>query len=488
MRVPAPPLVPPAETLRRVHFVGIGGAALSGLARIMTARGVDVSGSDVQNSVALDALRALGVRCEVGHDAAHVGSPDVVVVSTAIRDDNPEVQAARTRGIPLWPRSAAVQSVLLGRTAVVVSGTHGKTTTTSLLVTALMECGADPSYAIGSTLTASGLNAAEGAGPLFVVEGDESDGAILSYTPAGAIVTNIDADHLDVYGSAPAYAEVFDAFLDRIVPGGWLVCGVDDAGGARLASLAASRSIRVVRVGFQEDADLQARRLDLRADLSRFEVVADVDAVLGNVSLRVPGRVYVLDALAALAAGLQLGFRFSDLARGLAAFRGSGRRMELKGSVGGVTVYDSYAHHPTEIAGDLQAARLLAGSGRLIVCFQPHLYSRTRVFGAAMGKQLGAADDVVVMDVYAARENPEPGVNGALVAAAVPLSRRHVGFEPDKSRVAAWVLERAAPGDLVLTLGAGDVTEVGPHVLAMLEARSQEGAAGDSTDEDRASY
>jgi UDP-N-acetylmuramate--alanine ligase len=465
--------------------VGIGGAALSGLARIMVARGVQVSGSDAADSATLDALRAIGVRCEVGHDAARLGSPDVVVVSTAIRADNPEVQAARARGIALWPRSAAVQSVLLDRTAVVVTGTHGKTTTTSMLVTALLECGADPSYAIGSTLTSSGINAAEGSGSLFVVEGDESDGAILTYTPAGAVVTNVDADHLDVYGSPGAYAHVFDAFLGQIEPGGFLVCGVDDAGGARLASLAAQQSLRLVRVGLLRDVDLRAQRLDMRADLSRFEVTAGSE-VLGSVTLKVPGRVYVVDALAALAAGLQLGFPFGGLARGLAAFQGSRRRMEFKGTAGGVSVYDSYAHHPTEIAGDLQAARLLARSGRLIVCFQPHLYSRTAAFGPAMGQELGAADEVVVMDVYAAREDPQPGVSGASVAAAVPLPGERVRFEPDRSAVAARVLERAEPGDVVLTLGAGDVTEVGPQVLAMLASRSQEGVAGDTTDEDRA--
>jgi UDP-N-acetylmuramate--alanine ligase len=475
MRVPLPAVIPPAESLRRVHFVGIGGAALSGLARIFAARGVSVSGSDSSDSAMLDTLRALGVQCFVGHDAGNVGDAELVVVSTAIRADNPEFETARMRDIAVWPRSAAVQSVLLGRTAVVVTGTHGKTTTTSMLATALLQCGADPSYAIGSSLTSSGQNAAEGTGRLFVVEGDESDGAILAYTPAGAIVTNVEADHLDVYGSPKAYAEVFEEFLDRIQADGFLICCVDDPGAARLAALAAGKGIRVVRVGGREGADLRLSALQLHADSSRFDVAAGA-AVVGSVSLRVPGEIYALDALAALAAGLELGFPFADLADGLTAFEGSGRRMERKGEAAGVTVYDSYAHHPTEIAGDLAAARLLARGGRLVVCFQPHLYSRTRVFGREMGQQLGAADDVIVLDVYAAREERDPDVTGALVASSVPLPPDRVVFEPDWSLAAEQVVRRALPGDLVLTLGAGDVTEIGPQVLCLLSRAEREGA------------
>jgi UDP-N-acetylmuramate--alanine ligase len=475
VRVPLPEVIPPAESLRRVHFVGIGGAALSGLARIFAARGVSVSGSDSCDSVLLDALRDLGVRCFVGHDAGNVGDAEVVVVSTAIRADNPEAVTARERGIAVWPRSAAVQSVLLGRTAIVVTGTHGKTTTTSMLVTALLRCGADPSYAIGSTLTSSGQNAAEGTGRLFVVEGDESDGAVLAYTPAGAIVTNIDADHLDVYRSSEAYADVFEAFLDRIETDGFLICCVDDPGAARLAARADGRAIRVVRVGRREGADLRMRELQLHADSSRFDVTAGAVA-LGSVSLRVPGEIYAVDALAALAAGLELGFRFADLADGLAAFEGSARRMERKGEAAGVTVYDSYAHHPAEIAGDVAVARLLARDGRLVVCFQPHLYSRTRVFGEEMGRELGAADDVIVLDVYAAREERDPDVTGALVASSVPLPPDRVVFEPDSSQAAEQIVRRTGPGDLVLTLGAGDVTEIGPQVLSLLSRAEQEGA------------
>ena len=477
MRVPVPDVIWPCEELGRVHFVGVGGAALSGLARIMVGRGVNVTGSDAKDSVLLDGLRDLGVICWVGHRATHVDDADTVVVSTAIREDNPEVVRALDRGLRVWPRSAAVQSVLLGRTAVVVTGTHGKTTTTSMLATALLSCGADPSYAIGSTLTASGLNAAAGTGDLFVAEGDESDGAILTYTPLGAIVTNVDSDHLDHFGTVEAYAAVFDEFVTRIRPGGFLVCCVDDPGAARLADLAERHEVAVTRVGRADGVDLRARALAFAGETSTYEVV-EGDRLLGTVSLQVPGVNYVVDSLGALAAGLRLGFGFDELAVGLASFRGSARRMEFKGAAGSVRVYDSYAHHPAEIAGDLQAARAVAGEERLLVCFQPHLYSRTQIFGTAMGEALSAADLVVVMDVYAAREAPEPGVSGQLVASAVQLGPDHVHYEPHWDAVPAMITRLIAESEMpttVITMGAGDVTDIGPQVLSLVRVDTDGG-------------
>jgi UDP-N-acetylmuramate--alanine ligase len=471
MRVPVPDELLPADRLGRVHFVGIGGAGLSGIARIMLARGIPVSGSDAKESRTLEALRALGARCYVGHAAEQVADADTLVVSTAVREDNPEVVEARERGLRLLPRSAALDSVMQGRTVVAVAGTHGKTTTTSLLTVALQHCGADPSFAIGGELNESGSNAHDGSGRVFVAEADESDGAFLVYSPFGALVTNVEADHLDNYGTEEAYHAAFSAFLDRIDPAGFLVACVDDDGAADLAEQAREKGLSVTGVGESPRADLRAEGLSFAGSLSTFTVV-DRGRRLGDVTLRIPGRHYVLDALAALAAGLRLGFPFADLRRGLEAFSGTRRRMELKGEVDGVRVYDSYAHHPNEIAGDLQAARSLAGEGRVVVAFQPHLVSRTKIFGPAMGEALGAADEVVVMDVYVAREDPEPGVDGGLVASHVPLDPEHVHFEPSWSRTPALLVERARAGDLVLTLGAGDVTLVGPEVLDLLAERS----------------
>ncbi len=467
MKLAVPDHVYPAEELGRVHFVGIGGAALSSIARVMADRGVTVTGSDMADSAMLDSLRSMGIQCWVGHDAEHVEDADTVVASTAVRDDNPEIVRARELGLRLWPRSAAVQSVMIGRRSVVVTGTHGKTTTTSMLATALLATGTDPSYSIGSTLNASGLNAAHGSGDIFVAEGDESDAAILTYTPLGAVVTNIDVDHLDHFGSVEAYTAVFEEFIERIQPGGFLVCCVDDPGAAALAQRAVQRDLSVVRAGLGEECDLQATSLRFSGGGSAFEVIHN-GVALGTVELQVPGHHYVIDAVAALAAGLQLGFDFDVLAQGLASFEGSGRRMEFKGEVGGVRVFDSYAHHPAEIAADLSAARTLT-DGRLLVCFQPHLFSRTKTFATQMGEALGRADEVVVMDVYASREDPDPTVSGQTVASAVPLPATAVVFVPVWSAAAPELASRARPGDVVITLGAGDVTSVGPLLLGLLK-------------------
>lgn len=473
MIVPVPEQLLPADQLGRVHFVGIGGAGLSGIARIMLARDVEVTGSDAVASPAVDGLGALGATCFVGHDASHVEGADTVVVSTAVREDNPEVIEARRRGLRLLPRSAALESVMQGKRLIAVAGTHGKTTTTSLLTVALRHCGADPSYAIGGDLLATGSNAHDGDGSLFVAEADESDGAFLVYSPEVAVVVNVEADHLDIYGTEANYRAAFSAFLDRILPGGVLVAGVDDPGAAAVAREAAVGGIEVVSVGLSPEARVRAEDVTLSGTTSHFTVVDD-GRLLGTVTLQIPGRHYVLDALLALATGLHLGYRFEDLRDGLETFTGTRRRMERKGEAGGVRVYDSYAHHPREIAGDIEAARAVAGGGRLVVAFQPHLFSRTQIFASGMGQALAGADEVVVLDVYPAREEPVPGVDGGLVAGQVPLPAGAVLFEPEWLAVPSRLVERAGPGDLILTLGAGDVTGIGPLVLDLL-ARSDQG-------------
>ena len=470
MKVPVPDVIPGADELGRVHFVGIGGAGLSGIARVMLARGIEVSGSDAHDSSTLAALAALGARVSVGHDAAHVHDVDTVVVSVAVPDDNPEVAEARRRGLVVLPRSAAVASVLVGRRAVAVAGTHGKTTTTSLLTVALQAAGADPSYAVGGDLAQTGTNAAEGGSDLFVVEADESDGAFLVYRPFAAVVTNVEADHLDQWGTEEAYRAGFSEFVGRIAAEGFLVTCADDPGAAALVEVARRRGLAVHAVGESPTADVRGIDLAFEGETSSFTVV-DRGAELGRVTLRIPGRHYVLDALAALTVGLRLGLGFDALRHGLEAFTGTRRRMERKGEAAGVRVYDSYAHHPAEIAGDLQAARAVAGDGRVVVVFQPHLVSRTRLLGADMGRALGAADEVVVLDVYLAREPADPAVTGALVADAVPLPAEQVTHVGDRDAVPAEVVARARPGDLVLTLGAGDVTELGPRILDALAER-----------------
>jgi len=459
MKLAVPEELLPADRLGHVHFVGIGGAGLSAIARIMLARGIPVSGSDGADSPTLEALRALGARVHVGHAAEQLGEADTVVVSTAVREDNPEYAAAVARGLRVLPRSAALAAVMAGRRVVAVAGTHGKTTTTALLTVALQAASAEPTYAVGADLAASGTNAGEGSGDLFVAEADESDGAFLHYAPFAAVVTNIEADHLDHWLSEEAYARAFEEFADTVDPDGFLVCCVDDPGAAALAERQRARGRRVVTVSTRPGAG------DVGPD------------ALAGLTLWSPGEHYLADALLALAAGRSLGYPDHDLRRGIASFSGTRRRMERKGEAGGVRVYDSYAHHPTEIAGDLAAARTLAGDGRVVVAFQPHLVSRTRTFGDAMGTALGAADDVVVCDVYLSREDPDPEVTGDLVARAVPLPPDRVAFVPDLDDVPAALVARAGPGDLVLTLGAGSVTELGPRVLALLEDRDISGSA-----------
>ncbi len=470
MRVPVPDPILPADRLGRVHLVGLGGAGLSGIARLLMAQGVEVSGSDAADSPTLRSLVAEGARAFVGHAAEQLGAADTVVVSTAVREDNPEVVEARRRGLRVLPRSAALQSVMQSRRVVAVTGTHGKTTTTSMLTMALRATGADPSYAIGGDLADTGTNAHRGGGDLFVVEADESDGAFLVYEPHAAVVTSVDADHLDVWGTEEAYRGAFVSFLDRVEPAGFLVVAGDDPGARLLGTTAESRGIEVLWVGAADSDDLRLASTAPVGDGSRTSIQRRDGSHL-DLRLRVPGRHYAVDAALALAVGLRLGLGEQPLLEGLAAFTGTRRRMERIGEVFGVRVYDSYAHHPAEITGDLAAARTLVGRGRLLVCFQPHLVSRVRAFGSAMGVALGAADEVVVLDVYLAREDPEPGVDAALVAGSVPLPADRVHVGPEPSEVPALLVERARPGDLVLTLGAGDVTALAPRVLAELEAR-----------------
>jgi UDP-N-acetylmuramate--alanine ligase len=439
----------------------------------MLARGVTVSGSDRRDSPALLALAALGARVSVGHDSANLGEVDTVVVSTAIRADNPELAGARAAGLRVLPRAVALAAVMAGRRSIAVAGTHGKTSTTSMLTVAVQACGVDPSFAIGGDLNESGSNAHAGQGDVFVAEADESDRSFLLLAPHGAIVTNVEADHLDNYGDLAAVEAAFDRFLTTVHPDGFVVLCADDPGAARLLGVPTPARVRTYGQG--EGADLRLTGLEVGPEGTRYTATLD-GADLGQVTIRLPGAHMALNSAAALLAGIELGLPPEGLIGGLARFGGVHRRFELKGTVGGVRVYDDYAHHPTEVSAQLRAARAVAGEGRLVVAFQPHLYSRTAEFAEGFGTALGLADEVVVMDVYGAREDPVPGVTGAMVADAVPLPPARVLFEPSWSAAAPALAARARAGDLVLTMGAGDVSMVGPEVLAALA--EVDGASG----------
>jgi UDP-N-acetylmuramate--alanine ligase len=469
--------VPSADELGKVHFIAIGGAGMSGVARIMLKRGIAVSGSDAADSEVLGQLSALGAKVYVGHAAEHLGDADTVVVSTAIRSTNPELVAARERGLRILHRAAALASLMVGRKAVTVAGTHGKTTTTSMLTVVLQHAGLDPAYCIGGQLVTTGLGADDGGGEVFVAEADESDGSFLNFTPQLAIVTNVEADHLDNYGDFDEVRRGFARFVERIGPGGLLVAGADDPVARELADVGRARGLTVRTYGTAADADLRVTGFTPRGLGSSFEIEG-----LGAVTLAVPGRHYALNATAAAAVALALGCEFGTVRDGLAKFGGARRRLEFKGETAGVQVFDSYAHHPTELLADLAATRDYASQrthenaapGRIIAVFQPHLYSRTRFFGAEFGAALGRADVAVVLDVYGAREDPEPGVTGRLVADAVSGANTLVRYEPVWDAVPAKVAELARPGDVILTLGAGDVTRLGPFILDQLAARTPE--------------
>jgi len=469
----------PLGELGRVHFAAIGGAGMSGIARIMLARGVTVSGCDSAASDQLDELAWLGAEVSVGHSPSHLQAADTLVVSSAIRQDNPELVAARAGGMRVLHRAAALASVMLGRRSVAVAGTHGKTTTTSMITTVLRRCGAGPGYVIGGILAETGLGAADGNGQLFIAEADESDGSFLMLAPDAAVITCVEADHLDNYGSLAEIESAFEAFAATISPGGLLVTSADDPGAVKVtdawrASTGRAGGVRVVTYGESVSADYRVSAITPAGMAAEFDLTPARGAPPGRaVRLRVevPGRHNALNAAAAYATAAELGFPGRDIAGGLAAYRGARRRMEFKGEADAVRVLDSYAHHPTELAADLSAARDVAEGGRVIAVFQPHLFSRTRFFAAQFGAALGLADEAFVLDVYAAREDPEPGITGALVADAVPGGRA-IFWDQDPQGLPAAIADLAKPGDLVLTMGAGDVTRLGPLIVGALRGRA----------------
>ena len=471
------PVAPvPLADLGRVHFTGIGGAGMSGIARIMLARGVKVSGSDAVASDLLTALAGLGADVHVGHAAENIDGADTLVVSTAIRGDNPELAQARRRGLRILHRAAALASVMLGRRGIAVAGTHGKTTTTSMITTILRHSGAGPGYVIGGILTETGLGAEDGSGADFVAEADESDGSFLMLAPELAVVTSVEADHLDNYADLGQIEAAFAAFARRITPGGVLIACADEPGAAGLAATAAAAGVRVRTYGEDPAADYRLTGVRPHGMSMRFDVLSGPPEGAGARSpapleVAVPGRHNALNATAAYAAALELGRSPGQAAAGLAAYRGVGRRMEPKGEAAGVLVLDSYAHHPTELAADLRTAHDIRPQGRVLAAFQPHLFSRTRIFAAEFGAALGLADEAFVLDVYAAREDPEPGVSGLLIASAVPGGRAH--FIPDRGDLPAAIAVAARPGDLVLTMGAGDITALGPLIVTALRQRGE---------------
>ena len=473
--------------LQRVHMVGIGGAGMSGIARILLDRGGMVSGSDAKESRGVAALRARGAVISIGHDAANLdllpgGATAVITTHAAIPKTNPELVEARRRAVPVILRPAVLATLMAGYRTVLVTGTHGKTTTTSMLIVALQHSGFDPSFAVGGDLGEAGTNAHHGSGEVFVAEADESDGSLLEYTPDVAVVTNIEADHLDFFGSPQAYTAVFDAFVDRLRPGGALVVCADDPGAVALAERVAALGIRVLRYGSDPSDDLAGTLVgwEQHGTGAVAHILLAGETRPRTMRLAVPGRHMALNALAAVLGAAEAGAPVVDVLDGLAGFEGVRRRFELVGTADGVRVFDDYAHHPTEVRAALTAMRTIveqdsAGrptttGARSIVVFQPHLYSRTKAFAREFGVALDAADEVFVLDVYGAREQPLAGISGGTVAEHVGVP---VHYVPDLSTIAEQVAAAVRPGDVVVTMGAGDVTLLGPEIISALRARTE---------------
>lgn len=449
-----------AAVPHRAHLVGIGGAGMSAIARILAQRGHAVSGSDLNDSRAVAALRVLGVRIDVGHDAAHVVGADVVVISSAVSSDNPEVMAAVARGIPVVARAQMLADTLAGDRAVLVAGTHGKTTTTSMIVVALHAAGVDPTFAIGGELNEVGTNAHAGSDRVAVAEADESDRSFLAYEPDVAVVTNLELDHPEVYRDLDDVLDAFTAFLARRRPGGVAVACADDPGVRRLLQRIDGP---VVTYGTAADADVRLIERDGQPHVL-------VDRIAHPLALGVPGQHNLLNAVGAIATCLVLGASLTGVLEGLTRFRGAARRFQRLGEVDGVSVIDDYAHHPTELRATLAAARS-TGAERIVCVVQPHRYSRTAVLGAELGRAAAGADVVIVTEVYGAGERAVPGVNGALVAEAARAAGARVTYEPHLGSVAGLLRDEVRSGDLVLITGAGDVSQVGPSLLALLDGR-----------------
>ncbi len=451
--------------LRRLHFVGAGGVGMSGLAEILLlSTPLEISGCDRERSENTDRLTKLGARIAMGHNPAHVKEADLVVISSAVAESNPEVAAARAAGIPVIRRAEMLGEIMRLKQGIAIAGTHGKTTTTSMTGLVLTEAGFDPTIVVGGQIRILGTNARLGKGDFLVAEADEYDRSFLELTPVVAVITNVEADHLDTYRDLDEIVEAFTTFANRVAFYGAVIGCADDAGVARVIPRVKRR---VVTYGESAEANLRAREICPDRAGTTFEVWEGNRGALGTVRLPIPGRHNVANALAAVAVGRELSIPFPKISGALSNFSGVVRRFETKGEREGVRVVDDYAHHPTEIAATLAAARQVYPERRLVALFQPHLFSRTKDFAAEFGRALCASDVAVVTDVYPSREKPIPGVTGELIQrAARDAGHPHATYVSEKKHVVDALEALLKPGDLLLTMGAGDVVRLGEEFLA----------------------
>ncbi len=462
-----------AEDLGRVHLIGVGGVGMSGLARLLLTRGIPVSGSELKEWPTLAGLQALGGTIYMRHEPSNLDGVDTVVYSTAIPSDHLELVEARARGLRVLHRSEALAAAMTGRRAIAVAGTHGKTTTTSMVTSILQHCGLDPSFVIGGEISEVGSNAHHGTGEHFVAEADEHDRSFLHYRPYVSIVTNIDSDHLNTYGDLAGLEDGFLEFCGLTDRDGFVVTCADDPRCRRLAERVRALGLRVETYGEAEDATL--RMQDIRSSGSTVRYFATLDGQsLGEISLPVPGRHMGLNSAAAVLTTLRLGLPIGQVADALAAFPGVRRRFELKGVADGVRVYDEYAYHPTAMTAALQTLREVAGSGRLLVVFQPYRVYRTRDFRAEIAAALAIADEAIVMEVFGPGEAREPGEGGIALTASVALPPENKVFVASWEDVADEVRARAREGDVVVTMGAPPISLMGDELLAALAQRARD--------------
>ena len=453
---------PVPHDLGTIHFIGIGGSGMSGIARVLLGMGHTVTGSDLRDTGNVAMLRELGATIHIGHDAKNLGNPDTVVVTSALWPTNPEYLLAKERGIPVLHRSAALAYLTTKNRLVAVAGAHGKTTSTGMVITGLLRLGVDPSFVNGGVIAELGASSASGKDDLFVIEADESDGSFLHYETAVALITNVDPDHLDHYGSLEAFEAEFAKFATGAKE--FVVISSDDPGAVRVTSQLKDQ--RILTFGSAEESTVRLFEVDASGARVSFKLAYE-DTVL-EAKLKIPGVHNAINAAGAFAVLVGLGFDPHDSLAGIATFEGTERRFELHGEFRGVSVYDDFAHHPTEVAAALSAARAVVGKGKLITVFQPHLYSRTKLMHREFAEALALSDQVVVMDIYAAREDPEPGVTGRLVSDSFtnPSKVHYVEKWEDTPAVAASL---ATAGDFIMTMGCGDVYRMVPELLAALE-------------------
>ena len=451
----------PAD-LGKVHCVGIGGSGMSGIAAMLMGMGHKVTGSDLRDTATVAKLRELGAEIFIGHDAKNLGDPDTVVVTSALWPTNPEYLLAKERGIPVIHRSQALAYLTSKKRVIAVAGAHGKTTSTGMIVTGLMGLGEDPSFVNGGVIASLDVSSAAGTSELFVIEADESDGSFLHYETAIALITNVDADHLDHYGSEAAFEAEFGRFAQGARE--FVAVSSDDPGAVRVTALI--RDKRIISFGFVNSATVRLHEVDASGAQVSFKL--EYDGQVFSATLTVPGEHNAINAAGAFAVLVGLGYDPAKSLESISKFGGTERRFQLHGEERGVKVYDDFAHHPTEVSAAIKAARAVVGEGRLITVFQPHLYSRTRLMAKEFAAALSASDEVVVLDIYAAREDPEPGVTGALVSEAF-ANQAQVHYVPEWADVPAVAAKLAGPGDFIMTMGCGDIYRMVPELLHALQ-------------------